>query len=149
VQHRIVYSIRKILSKDRAGSTLLRRDIVELVLSGEADLGLTTEVGSRHAEHLTTLPVFTLSRSLITAAGHPLLRRKRPSLEEIAAYPLIVYDNKLTAGRTVAQAFRRPSGPPSTGCQLFRSQNGQVVRYRHHATGRVLTWAPVVGYRRH
>jgi DNA-binding transcriptional LysR family regulator len=88
-------------------------DIVELVLSGEADLGLTTEVGSRHAEHLTTLPVFTLSRSLITAAGHPLLRRKRPSLEEIAAYPLIVYDNKLTAGRTVAQAFERQGITPN------------------------------------
>ncbi len=79
-------------------------EIFELLDSGCADLGLTTQGVPDHGR-FDTMPAYPIGRCLVSPVGHPLLRVKRPSLKDIAQHPLIVYDNRLGSGRTVIEAF--------------------------------------------
>jgi LysR family cys regulon transcriptional activator len=81
-------------------------EIVEMVLGGRADIGITTEA-TEYPHQLAKLPVYDLARCLVTAPRHPLLKLARPSLEDIAKHPLIVYDQKLSSGWIVTQALKQ------------------------------------------
>lgn len=80
-------------------------DIQKLVESGEADVGVSTEVAHRHAG-LVQLPVAVIRRSLIMPAGHPLARKKRIVLEDIVRYPVVGYHARSRGGEIIAQALR-------------------------------------------
>jgi LysR family cys regulon transcriptional activator len=89
-------------------------DITDAVASGEADIGLST--GSNDlARHCVALEAFPLHRCVIARLDHPLLHQKRRlTLQDIAAYPMIVYNPNLSSGSTVQRAFEaagiRPRG---------------------------------------
>ena len=52
-----------------------------------------------------SLDAYPLHRCVIAPRGHPLLRKKRPTLKDIAAHPLIVYDPSFSSGSVVTGAF--------------------------------------------
>jgi LysR family cys regulon transcriptional activator len=51
------------------------------------------------------IPCYALGRSVVTPRGHPLLRKKRISLHDIARYPIITYDDGFSARKVIDGAF--------------------------------------------
>lgn len=78
--------------------------VCAMVLSGEADLAIATE-GMSHAKGLLVLPCHQWNRCVIAPRDHPLLRVPSLTLEEIARWPLITYDDAFTGGSQVSKAF--------------------------------------------
>jgi LysR family cys regulon transcriptional activator len=87
-------------------------EIDALLVDGKADIGISTNVGTEHSE-LVRLQSKSLYRCLITAKKHPLLKKRKPSLHDIANYPLIVYDSRLSSGRFVLEAFDQKGITPN------------------------------------
>ncbi len=80
-------------------------DIRKLVESGEADIGVSTEVVPQHPA-LVQLQAVAIRRSLIMPAGHPLAAKKRLVLNDLARYPVVSYHPRSRGGQIIAQAFR-------------------------------------------
>lgn len=64
--------------------------IAEMLISGEADVGIATEALAGYAE-LVTLPCYRWTHSVIVPKGHPLLDSGPLTLDALAAYPIITY----------------------------------------------------------
>lgn len=102
--------------------------IMQLVAEGEADLG----VGTGDEETLnTTLPRVALlvgdriRRSAIIPAGHPLAHRKRLSLADLGAQPLIGYGASSPTGRHIARAFAAVGISPN---YVVRASDSDVIK---------------------
>jgi LysR family cys regulon transcriptional activator len=86
--------------------------ICEFVESGHADIAIGTE--TTHAfPNLVMLPCFELNRSVIARRGHPLLKAKKLTLEEIAKYPIITYDPAYSGRWKVMEAFKKAGIEPN------------------------------------
>ncbi len=70
--------------------------VCELVDAGEADIAVGTE-GTSVFPNLVMLPCYELSQIVVVKAGHPLLKVRKPTLSEIAKYPIIAHRSN-TAG---------------------------------------------------
>ena len=86
--------------------------IANLVLSGEADFGLSAEAQENHPE-LVTYPCYKIYRRVITPLRHPLLKEKTVTLKSLARYPLIVYDRRFSSGWRVLKAFEEQGITPN------------------------------------
>ena len=80
--------------------------IAELLLSGEADIGVTTET-AQHLRELLVLPCRRFQRVVIVPHGHKLLDKKRLTLKALAEYPLVTYEPAFTGRRQLEKAFER------------------------------------------
>jgi LysR family cys regulon transcriptional activator len=98
--------------------------IVELVSSGKADIGITGEAPGSAGE-LVELPSYELARSLIVPARHPLLRSRRLSLEEIARHPLIAHDVAYPGGVALRRAFSGKNIEPTI---VIRATDSEVIK---------------------
>ncbi|MDA0238056.1 MAG: CysB family HTH-type transcriptional regulator [Proteobacteria bacterium] len=78
--------------------------IVEMTLSGEADIAIATEATSL-TNQLAMLPCYQWNRCVLTPPRHPLLKSKNISLQEICAYPIITYDLTHTGRPIIKQTF--------------------------------------------
>lgn len=78
--------------------------VIGLVQSGEAQIGVCTPPEG-NVDDLVLLPCHAIERAVITPVGHPLLRRRRITLEDLARYPLIIQTAASSGGWTVLQAF--------------------------------------------
>ena len=78
--------------------------VAELVINGEADIGIATEGLSNHPE-LVTLPCYQWNRCVVTPQGHPLLQETPLTLEKIARYPVVTYDFAFAGGSLVNRIF--------------------------------------------
>jgi len=87
-------------------------EIDALLLDGKADIGISTNEGTEHLD-LVRLQAKTLHVCLATPRGHPILKKAKPSLHDIAQYPLIVYDSRLNSGRLVLDAFEKKEIKPT------------------------------------
>jgi LysR family cys regulon transcriptional activator len=76
----------------------------EMVALGQADFGICTEVVEPPAG-VVQLPCFLLERSVVTPPRHPLLRAKPLTLEAIARYPIITYEEGFSGRRITDQTF--------------------------------------------
>ena len=74
------------------------------VASGRADLGIATEYLDSVPE-LVTLPLYAWNRVVVAQKGHPILDKRKLTLADIAAYPLVSYDISMTGRGAVNQAF--------------------------------------------
>jgi DNA-binding transcriptional LysR family regulator len=78
--------------------------VVEMLLRGEADVGIATEAIDGRAG-LRTFPCFTWEHVAIVPRGHPLEALKTPSLKDLAAYPIITYTPEFTGRSNIDAAF--------------------------------------------
>jgi len=85
--------------------------ISELLLSGKADIGVTTET-AQHLRELLVLPCRRFQRVVIVPRGHELLNRKRLTLKVLAEYPLVTYEPAFTGRRQLEKAFEREGLKP-------------------------------------
>ncbi|HET9644114.1 MAG TPA: CysB family HTH-type transcriptional regulator [Burkholderiaceae bacterium] len=87
------------------------RHVAELLLSGEADIGIATEALSQYRD-LVALPCYRWTHSVMVPEGHPLLDAKPLTLARIAKYPIITYDAGYTGRAHIDEAFRRQGLEP-------------------------------------
>lgn len=71
---------------------------------GHVDLAICAEM-QRPPDDVLQIPCYRLSRSVITAARHPLLKIKPLTLEAISRYPVITYDESFSGRWVVDKAF--------------------------------------------
>jgi LysR family cys regulon transcriptional activator len=83
------------------------KQIAEMLISGEADIGVATEALADYPQ-LVTLPCYRWTHSVVVPAGHPLLAHSEPvTLAQLAQYPLITYNMGFTGRSHIADAFQR------------------------------------------
>jgi LysR family cys regulon transcriptional activator len=94
--------------------------VARMLLDDIAEIGLATESLAAHDE-LVTLPCYEWQHVMVVPAGHPLAAVERPTLEQIAAEPLVVY-HATVAGRTrLDQAFARARLKPTLALEAIDS----------------------------
>ncbi|BBP04453.1 CysB family transcriptional regulator [Sulfuriferula plumbiphila] len=86
--------------------------IVEMVLSGEADIAIATEAIALHDE-LVTLPCYQWNRCVIVQPDHPLLGEPTLTLERIADYSIITYDFAFAGRSQINKAFMERNLSPN------------------------------------
>jgi LysR family cys regulon transcriptional activator len=80
--------------------------IAEWVISGKADVGIATEGLSRF-DDLVSFPCYSWNHVVVVPEGHALLQKKAPlTLADLAAWPLITYDQGFTGRSHIDDAFR-------------------------------------------
>lgn len=86
------------------------RQVAELLLSGEADLGVATEALADYPE-LLALPCYQWTHTVIVPQGHVLAREAADgqalTLARLAAFPLITYEAGYTGRGHIDEAFAR------------------------------------------
>lgn len=83
------------------------RQVAEMLLSGEADIGVATEALAGY-DALVTLPCYRWTHSIVVPPGHPLLALDGPvTLEQLAQYPVITYELGYTGRAHIDEAFAR------------------------------------------
>lgn len=81
-----------------------------MLLDGEADVGIATEALGDYPQ-LLALPCYRWTHSVIAPPGHPLLEGPL-TLERLAAFPLVTYDNGFTGRTRLDEAFARAGLTP-------------------------------------
>jgi LysR family cys regulon transcriptional activator len=79
-------------------------EIVALLQSGEADIGIATEALDE-VEQLVTFPFYDWHHAVVVPEAHPLARAPRLSLEALAEHPLITYHEGYTGRAGIDAAF--------------------------------------------
>jgi LysR family cys regulon transcriptional activator len=87
------------------------KQVAEMLLSGEADIGIATEALSRYDE-LIALPCYRWTHCVLVPPGHELLDGGGITLERIARHPLITYDEGYTGRAHIDEAFDRIGTKP-------------------------------------
>ena len=80
------------------------RQVCEMVLDGTADIAIATEAIADYDE-LLMLPCYQWNRCVVATPRHPILRESPLTLEAIARYPLITYDDAFTGRGLTNKAF--------------------------------------------
>lgn len=80
------------------------REIVEMLLAGEADIGIATEAIDGVAD-LVSFPCYTWHHAVIVPKDHPLTQLPALTFEAIAAYPIVTYHEGFTGRSHIDEAF--------------------------------------------
>ena len=78
--------------------------VAEMVIHDQADLAIATEAIADYKE-LVSLPCFQWHHAAVVPADHPLLERKPVTLDDLAQYPLITYDDAFAGRKKINHAF--------------------------------------------
>ena len=80
------------------------QEIVQMLLEGEADIGIATEAVADVPE-LAAFPFYRWHHALVVRHGHPLLEREPLTLEAVAEHPIITYHEGFTGRTRIDKAF--------------------------------------------
>ncbi len=81
------------------------KQVAEMLLSGEADIGIATEALA-HYDQLAALPSYRWTHCVVVPPGHELLALERPvALEDLARFPIITYEAGFTGRAHTDEAF--------------------------------------------
>ena len=87
------------------------QEIVELLLKGQADIGIATEALEGIPE-LVTFPYYTWHHTVVVPKGHALDGKKNIALEDISEYPIVTYHEGFTGRKTIDQTFLKAGITP-------------------------------------
>ncbi|MDX3908401.1 MAG: LysR substrate-binding domain-containing protein [Sphingobium sp.] len=87
------------------------RYVVDMLLRGEADLGVATEAIDEFGD-LEAYPCFTWEHVAIVPADHPLATMAEPTLADIAGYPIITYNPEFTGRSQINSVFEEAGLEP-------------------------------------
>jgi len=87
------------------------RQVAQMLIEGEADIGIATEALSQYSE-LITLPCYRWTHCVIAPVGHELLDGAPLELERLARYPILTYDAGFTGRIRIDAAFARAGLKP-------------------------------------
>ena len=86
-------------------------ELARLVAAGDADISVSA-MPDGLPEDVVMVPCFDVDRIVVVPKRHPLLRARPLTLEAIAAYPLITYDETFGSRRNVLGRFEREGLAP-------------------------------------
>lgn len=89
------------------------KQVAEMLLSGEADIGVATEALALYPQ-LVTLPCYRWTHSIVMPPDHPLLAHgEAVTLQQLAQYPIITYNLGYTGRSHIDDAFARAGLQPN------------------------------------
>lgn len=88
------------------------KHVAEMLLSGEADVGIATEALTQY-DQLITLPCYQWTHAVVVPPDHPLLEDEVLTLARLAKFPLITYDQGYTGRSHIDDAFAQAGITPS------------------------------------
>jgi LysR family transcriptional regulator, cys regulon transcriptional activator len=94
--------------------------VAQMLLDDTADIGLATESLSEF-EELITLPCYEWQHVIVVPSHHPLATVERPTLEQLAEYPLVTYQPAFTGRRRIDQAFAQRRLAPTIALEAIDS----------------------------
>ena len=94
--------------------------VARMLLDDVAEIGLATEALAAH-EGLVTLPCHEWQHVLVVPIDHPLAAVERPTLEQLAAYALVLYHPTVTGRSRIDQAFERARLKPLVALEAIDS----------------------------
>ena len=94
--------------------------VARMLLDDVAEIGLATEALAEHDE-LVTLPCYEWQHVMVVPSSHPLAAVERPSLEQLAAEPLVLYHPTVTGRSRIDQAFARARLKPTVALEAIDS----------------------------
>jgi LysR family cys regulon transcriptional activator len=101
------------------------KQVAEMLLSGEADIGVATEA-LMHYPQLVTLPCYRWTHSIVVPPGHPLLAHDEPvTLQQLVEYPIITYNVGYTGRSHIDEAFAREGLQPEV---VLTAMDADVIK---------------------
>jgi LysR family cys regulon transcriptional activator len=101
------------------------RQVAEMLLSGEADIGVATEALGQ-LDQLLALPCYRWTHSVVVPPGHELLEQHGPlTLQRLARHPIIPYDTGYTGRTHIDEAFAREGLTPSV---VLSAMDADVIK---------------------
>jgi LysR family cys regulon transcriptional activator len=94
--------------------------VARMVMDEVAEIGIATEALPDHRE-LVTLPCYEWQHVLVLPHAHPLAKKERISLEDLAAEPLITYHPAFTGRTRVDHAFAQRKLQPRIALEAIDS----------------------------
>ena len=112
------------------------KEIASMLLDGQADIGVATEA-LIDTPDIVAFPYYSWHHAVIVPAGHPLEAEKKLTLETLAEYPLITYNEGFTGPRQDRRGVRRRRARTRHRHVGARRRRHQVLRRagarcRHH-----------------
>jgi LysR family cys regulon transcriptional activator len=98
--------------------------ICEQVLTGDADLGVATEMIAQYPD-LVSLPVYQWNRCVVVPPKHPLLKEAPLTLEKLAEHPIVTYDFAFANRSLVQKAFEARGLKPHV---VLSAQDSDVIK---------------------
>lgn len=101
------------------------RQVAEMLLSGAADIGVATEALTGYAS-LATLPGYRWTHSVVVPPEHPLLQAGGVvSLQALAQYPIITYEQGYTGRAHIDEAFAAAGISPNV---VLTAMDADVIK---------------------
>ena len=101
------------------------RQVAEMLLSGAADIGVATEALTGYAS-LATLPGYRWTHSVVVPPDHPLLQAGGAvSLQALAQYPIITYEQGYTGRAHIDEAFAAAGISPNV---VLTAMDADVIK---------------------
>ena len=94
--------------------------VARMLLDDVAEIGLATESLTAY-DDLVTLPCYEWQHVLVVPSAHPLAQVERPTLEQLAAEPLVLYHPTVTGRTRIDQAFTRARLKPTVALEAIDS----------------------------
>ena len=99
-------------------------EIVSMLLSGETDIGLTSELMADYDE-IAAFPYYSWHHTILVPRGHPLTELPQVTLEDLSAWPLITYQTGLTGRTKIDAAFAMADIEPDI---VLSAQDADVIK---------------------
>ncbi|TAK99172.1 MAG: CysB family HTH-type transcriptional regulator [Aquabacterium sp.] len=100
------------------------KHVAEMLLSGEADVGIATEALTQY-EQLVTLPCYQWTHAVVVPPNHALLDGQPLTLERLSRFPLITYDVGYTGRAHIDEAFEEAGITPSV---VLSAMDADVIK---------------------
>ena len=94
--------------------------VAQMLIEESADIGLATESLSEF-EELVTLPCYEWQHVVVVPSSHPLAGVERPTLEQLAAEPIVTYHPSFTGRTRIDQAFAAKGLSPNVVLEAIDS----------------------------
>jgi LysR family cys regulon transcriptional activator len=94
--------------------------VAQMLLQEVADIGLATEALTGH-DDLVSLPCYEWQHVIVVPAAHPLAVVERPTLEQLAAEPIVTYQGAFTGRRRIDAAFAQRGLAPNVVLEAIDS----------------------------
>ena len=94
--------------------------VARYVIDEIAEIGIATESLSDYQE-LVTLPCYEWQHVLVMSPAHPLAKKERITLEDLAAEPIITYHPSFTGRTRIDSAFKQKKLEPRIALEAIDS----------------------------
>jgi len=94
--------------------------VARMLLDDVAEIGLATEALQTYDE-LVTLPCYEWQHVMVVPAAHPLAAVERPTLEQLATEPLVLYHPTVSGRTRIDQTFARARLKPTLALEAIDS----------------------------